>query len=340
MQLFNDDALSVLKTLPDNSIDLIATDPPYFRVKSCAWDNQWDNVEAYLSWLDEVLAEFWRVLKPNGSLYLFCGSKLASDTELLVRGRFNVLSHIIWAKPSGPWKKQNKESLRAFFPSTERILFAEHYQKPVTAKGSEFSLKCKELKQNVFKPLIDYFRNARLALQVSAKEIDQATGKQMCSHWFSNSQWQLPSEEDYKKLQTLFTHIADKHEKLSPLSRQFTELEREQFTLQKDYQELIKEYGLLRRPFFVTADVPYTDVWAYPPVQYYPGKHPCEKPSAMMEHIIRSSSREGDLVADFFMGSGATLKAALKLNRKVLGVELEKERFEQTEQEIKALTCK
>ncbi|EPG6064467.1 MULTISPECIES: DNA-methyltransferase [Proteus] len=335
MQLYNNDALAILKTLPDNYIDLIATDPPYFRMKSCAWDNQWDNVEAYLSWLDEVLVEFWRVLKPNGSLYLFCGSKLASDTELLVRGRFNVLSHIIWAKPSGPWKKQNKESLRTFFPSTERILFAEHYQKPITAKGSEFSLKCQELKQNVFKPLIDYFRNARLALQVSSKEINQATDKQMFSHWFSNSQWQLPSEEDYKKLQTLFTHIADKQEKLSPLSRQFTELEREQVTLQKDYQELIKEYGLLRRPFFVTVDVPYTDVWDYPPVQYYPGKHPCEKPSAMMEHIIRSSSREGDLVADFFMGSGATLKAALKLNRKVLGVELEKERFMQTKMEIK-----
>lgn len=340
MQLYNNDALAILKTLPDNYIDLIATDPPYFRVKSCTWDNQWDNVEAYLSWLDEVLVEFWRVLKPNGSLYLFCGSKLASDTELLVRGRFNVLSHIIWAKPSGPWKKQNKESLRTFFPSTERILFAEHYQKPITAKGSEFSLKCQELKQNVFKPLIDYFRNARLALQVSSKEINQATDKQMFSHWFSNSQWQLPSEEDYKKLQTLFTHIADKQEKLSPLSRQFTELEREQVTLQKDYQELIKEYGLLRRPFFVTADVPYTDVWDYPPVQYYPGKHPCEKTSAMMEHIIRSSSREGDLVADFFMGSGATLKSALKLNRRVLGAELEKERFEQTEQEIKTLTCK
>lgn len=260
---------------------------------------------------------------------------MASDTELLVRGRFNVLSHIIWAKPSGPWRRQNKESLRTFFPSTERILFAEHYQKPITAKGSEFSLKCQELKQNVFKPLIDYFRNARLALQVSSKEINQATDKQMFSHWFSNSQWQLPSEEDYKKLQTLFTHIADKQEKLSSLSRQFTELEREQFTLQKDYQELIKEYGLLRRPFFVTANVPYTDVWAYPPVQYYPGKHLCEKPSAMMEHIIRSSSREGDLVADFFMGSGATLKAALKLNRKVLGVELEKERFMQTKMEIK-----
>ncbi|MEX9625365.1 site-specific DNA-methyltransferase, partial [Proteus mirabilis] len=44
MQLYNNDALAILKTLPDNYIDLIATDPPYFRVKSCAWDNQWDNV--------------------------------------------------------------------------------------------------------------------------------------------------------------------------------------------------------------------------------------------------------------------------------------------------------
>lgn len=54
----------------------------------------------------------------------------------------------------------------------------------------------------------------------------------------------------------------------------------------------------------------------------------------MMEHIIRSSSREDDLVADFFMGSGATIKAGLKLNRKVLGVELEKERFDMTKEEI------
>lgn len=106
------------------------------------------------------------------------------------------------------------------------------------------------------------------------------------------------------------------------------------------YQALVEEDGLLKRPFFVTADVPYTDVWTYPPVQYYPSKHPCEKPSDMMEHIIRSSSREGDLVADFFMGSGATIKAGLKLNRNVLGVELEKERFEVTKGEIKVLNYK
>lgn len=39
-------------------------------------------------------------------------------------------------------------------------------------------------------------------------------------------------------------------------------------------------------------------------------------------------------MADFFMGSGATIKAALKLNRRVIGGGLETERFEQTKQEI------
>lgn len=334
INLVNDGSLSYIKTLPDNCIDLIATDPPYFQVKSCNWDNQWENVTSYLSWLDEMLAEFWRVLKPNGSLYMFCGSKLAADTELLVRERFDVLNHIIWAKPSGPWRRQNKESLRSYFPATERILFAEHYQSPYKGKSSGYLQRRRELKENTLKPLIEYFKQARDSLGITAKEIHQATGKQMASHWFGYSQWQLPNESDYLKLQELFHQVAVKQFSDNPLSRQHADLVSEQKLLNREYHELSQQYQLLRRPFTVTVDVPYTDVWVYPPVQYYPGKHPCEKPSAMMEHIINSSSREGDVVADFFMGSGATIKAALKLNRRVIGVELETDRFEQTKEEI------
>ncbi|EOE1542372.1 DNA-methyltransferase [Providencia rettgeri] len=334
INLVNDDSLSYIKTLPDNCIDLIATDPPYFQVKSCSWDNQWENVTAYLSWLDEMLAEFWRVLKPNGSLYMFCGSKLAADTEILVRERFDVLNHIIWAKPSGPWRRQNKESLRSYFPATERIIFAEHYQSPYKGKSSGYLQRRRELKESTLRPLIEYFKQARDSLGITAKEIHQATGKQMASHWFGYSQWQLPNESDYLKLQELFNQVAVKQFSDNPLSRQHADLVSEQKLLNREYHELSQQYQLLRRPFSVTVDVPYTDVWVYPPVQYYPGKHPCEKPSAMMEHIINSSSRDGDVVADFFMGSGATIKAALKLNRRVIGVELETDRFEQTKTEI------
>ncbi|WP_321158276.1 site-specific DNA-methyltransferase [Providencia stuartii] len=337
INLVNDDSLSYIKTLPDNCIDLIATDPPYFQVKACSWDNQWENVTSYLLWLDEMLAEFWRVLKPNGSLYMFCGSKLAADTEILVRERFDVLNHIIWAKPSGPWRRQNKESLRSYFPATERILFAEHYQSPYKGKSSGYLQRRRELKENTLRPLIEYFKQARDSLGITAKEIHQATGKQMASHWFGYSQWQLPNESDYLKLQELFNKVAVKQFSDNPLSRQHADLASEQKLLNREYHELSQQYQLLRRPFTVTVDVPYTDVWTYPPVQYYPGKHPCEKPAAMMEHIINSSSREGDVVADFFMGSGATIKAALKLNRRVIGVELETERFGQTIDEIKKL---
>ncbi|EPR9727742.1 DNA methyltransferase [Escherichia coli] len=86
-----------------------------------------------------------------------------------------------------------------------------------------------------------------------------------------------------------------------------------------------------------TRWVPYTDVWTHKPVQFYPGKHPCEKPAEMLQQIISASSRPGDLVADFFMGSGSTVKAALALGRRAIGVELETGRFEQTVREVQDL---
>lgn len=35
------------------------------------------------------------MLKPAGSLYLFSGHRLASDIEIMMRERFNVMNHII-----------------------------------------------------------------------------------------------------------------------------------------------------------------------------------------------------------------------------------------------------
>lgn len=248
-----------------------------------------------------------------------------------------MLNHIILAKPSGRWGKINKESLRCYFPSTERIIFAEHYQLSYMGKTTNYNKQCRQLKDNVFKPLVEYFKKAKKTLGITAKEIERATGKQMASHWFGYSQWQLPSKEDYHKLQILFEHVASKNRHSNPFNREYSALVNDRNLLNIKYDELAAKYQLLRRHFSVTVDVKHTDVWDYPPVQYYPNKHPCEKPVAMMEHIIKSSSQQGDLVADFFMGSGSAIKAALKLNRRSLGVELEQKWFEQTKQEITRL---
>ena len=324
-ELINADCLEFIRSLPENSVDLIVTDPPYFKVKPESWDNQWAGDEDYLKWLDQCLAQFWRVLKPTGSLYLFCGHRLASDIEIMMRERFNVLNHIIWAKPSGRWNGCNKESLRAYFPATERILFAEHYQGPYRPKDDGYEAKGRALKQHVMAPLISYFRDARAALGITAKQIADATGKKnMVSHWFSTSQWQLPNERDYLKLQALFARVAEeKHQRGE---------------LEKPHHQLVAAYHSLnrrRRRFLgVTARVPYTDVWTHKPVQFYPGKHPCEKPAEMLRQIICASSRPGDMVADFFMGSGSIIKAAMALGRHAIGVELEAERFEQTAREV------
>jgi site-specific DNA-methyltransferase (adenine-specific) len=55
------------------------------------------------------------------------------------------------------------------------------------------------------------------------------------------------------------------------------------------------------------------------------GKHPAQKPVALLERILLASSNEGDLVLDPFMGSGTTLLAAFRLRRRGFGCDLELE---------------
>ena len=53
--------------------------------------------------------------------------------------------------------------------------------------------------------------------------------------------------------------------------------------------------------------------------------HPCQMPEAVLDRIIRVSSKPGDLVLDPFAGSGTTLATAHKLGRRYLGIELSEE---------------
>ena len=312
--LLQGDCLELMRALPDRSVDLIATDPPYYKVKGEAWDRQWDTPSAFLAWFD-LLAEQWqRILRPNGSLYTFASPQMGARVEVLLRERFNVLNNITWRKEQGRHKAACKEDLRSFFPASERIIFAEHKGADNMAKGEAgYAAKCNELRGFVFEPLRAYLASERDRAGFTTRKVAEAFQRKsgsrtvtgMAGHWFEAQQWALPTAANYAWLRDLFGAGS----------------------LPREYEDLRREYEDLRRPFSVTADVPYTDVWTYPTVSTRKGKHPCEKPLAMMEDIIRASSRPGAIVLDPFMGSGVTGEAAVRLGREFIGMEAGAEYF-------------
>jgi adenine-specific DNA-methyltransferase len=174
----------------------------------------------------------------------------------------------------------------------------------------------------VFKPLLDYIEGERLRAGVSKEDINEALGFRRMGgmagrHYFSMSQWCLPTAEHYQKMRECLSNLNHGGE-----------------YLKRDYEDLKRDYEDLRRPFSVSADVPYTDVWTFKTVSHYAGKHPCEKPLEMLEHIIRTSSKEGATVLDCFMGTGNTGRAAVKLNRSFIGIEKDAKYFGRAEERI------
>lgn len=168
---------------------------------------------------------------------------------------------------------------------------------------SGYAAKCEEVRGFVFEPLRDYLDGERLRAGLDKIQINVACGFSASAggmasrHYFSPSQWQLPTREHYEKIRAL-------------AGPGFFE---------RPYEALREEYEALRRPFNVSADVPYTDVWTYPTVPHYEGKHPCEKPEDMARDIIAASSRPDDLIADFYCGSGVFLASAVAMGRRAIG---------------------
>jgi len=73
MELYKGDCLEVMKTIEDNSIDAIITDPPY-GTTACKWDSV---IDFDLMWL-----ELNRIIKPNGAIVLFGSEPFSSALRM------------------------------------------------------------------------------------------------------------------------------------------------------------------------------------------------------------------------------------------------------------------
>jgi site-specific DNA-methyltransferase (adenine-specific) len=287
------DSLEILKLIPSNSVSLILTDPPYHSTKkdNITNDTAFDTDEAFIDWMDKFFLEWKRVLRPNGSIFVFCSSTMSARLEVVMSNEFNVLSHIVWTKPNDPgfdgWKgKMKKESLRQWYPHSERILFAEP-----ALDGN--------LKRSWFG---QFLRQKRIESGLSGHTLTELTGSYgKVNHGGAVSNWEtgrnIPSKEQYEKICEVLLQTNKVNE--MPI-----------------YEDVI-------RPFDVNAFVEFTDVWNFNSVRPYKGKHPAEKPLDMLEHCIKSTTFENDIVLDCFAGSGSTAVASLNLNRKSISIEIE-----------------
>ena len=324
--IINGDCLEVMKLIPDKSIDLILCDPPYYKMKEEKWDRQWKTATDFLNWLDAIAEQWQRVLKPNGSLYCFASAKMSSQVEMKLAERFNVINRLTWIKSDidvvnagGIHRLINKKTLTSFYPNTESIIFCEHRRENSFAKI--YDAKCDELRGAIFEPVRSYLEGEREKSGISFKQIAVERG---CTEilikqrHFSSCQWKLPSQETYAVMQRMA---------IGCFTRTYDDLRRECDALEMEYKNLKQQFDGLRRAFSVTSSVPYTDVWTFPVVKTK-GKHTCEKPVPMMEHIIKTSSRKNDVVLDSFAGHGTTAIAAINTNRQYICIEKDEHYFE------------
>ncbi len=119
-RIYNEDCLEGLKRLPDNSVDLTVTSPPYFNAKEYS---HWETYESYMCWLKDVFTETFRVMKQgrmccvNISTILVARKSRNSESSrvalpfhfvsLMESVGFKFLEDIIWVKPEGAAKNRN-----------------------------------------------------------------------------------------------------------------------------------------------------------------------------------------------------------------------------------------
>lgn len=106
------DCIEVMKTFPDECIDLVFADPPYnIGIKYDKWQDNLE-YEKYITWSEKWLTEVYRILKRTGSVYVAIGDEFAAELVLIMkRLGLYMRNWIIWYYTFG--QHQNRKFCRA-----------------------------------------------------------------------------------------------------------------------------------------------------------------------------------------------------------------------------------
>ena len=279
------DNLFHLTNIPDNSVDMCVTSPPYYNLRDYKNSGQIgaeNTVKDFVENLCKVFDEIHRILKPTGSCWVNIGDTYDKKRLLQVPSRFEIAmcdrgwhlrNEIIWSKPNPQ-------------PISSKDRFWGNHEK--------FFWFVKDVKKY-------YFNRDAILVPQAEISIRRMFSKNNMS---KRKDFNASSKEGF----AISSNSQDKH---------YARM-REEMGIDKEfnYEELIKSGKCPTRPEF--------DTWNVPSVTYK-GAHFAVYPPELIEKPILSCCPEQGIVIDPFMGSGTTGEVAKLNNRKYIGLELNPE---------------
>lgn len=339
--LYCADNLSRMTAFPDESVDLVYLDPPFFSNRNYeviwgdeaevrSFEDRWEGgIQVYIDWMRNRIRALHRVLKPTGSLYLHCDSHASHYLKVMtdeIFGSFNFRNEIIWRRTGAHGKA------RRFAPVHDSILF---YTK--TERYTWTGLKRPYMRGHVEQYFVEGAQGWRTNYYGNVLTGSGRRGGLSGKAWrgfdpsSKNRHWAIPRallddlDEDLSGL--------NQHEKLDRL------LELGMIKIDPNLAWPIYEHYI--QPHDGT---PVSDIWAYQPytentvfgtdagvdadVRWLSPKdrerlgYPTQKPEALLRRIIGASTVEGDVVLDPFCGCGTTVTVAELMRRRWIGVDI------------------
>ena len=314
IELWQGDCLELMKNIPDGSVDLVLTDPPYGTVKGMPIDG-WKRKQDCAEWdstidTEAMFAEISRVLRQNGKAILFSQEPYTSRLITSAIPSLPFAYRAMW------YKNVHANALLAKSAMVSRYEDICVFTKPHDAE-------CINELRDYFKKVLEFI-GAK-----SCKEINARLGHRKAGHCFFVT-------EGKRAVKDVIGGKVDHTTRIG--SSQFA------LCTEQTYNEIVSVFGIDKMDGFLPyaeltrLNEKYTatfNLWqggkSKSNVLEYKkdndGYHPTQKPVALLEDLIQTYSNEGNTVLDFTMGSGSTGVACVNTNRHFIGIELDEGYF-------------
>ncbi|MFN3739082.1 MAG: DNA-methyltransferase [Thermodesulfovibrionales bacterium] len=314
------DNLSILQLIPDNSINLIITSPPYFRQRDygSGIGNE-KTIEEYVENLIHVFSECLRVLKNDGSIVFNLGDKYIEGSLQLIPFRFalevlntfpvKLVNNITWVKLNPTPRQYRKRLVSSTEPFFHFVKNEGYYYNLPEYMASNGTKSKRANGNNIGKRYFDLIENSGLTLEQKKMALCELQ--------------EVIEEVKSGKIESFRMKIKDIHS--APFGGQDGG---------RKYQLMKKGFTIIK----IKGEPIKRDVIECAVETIKGCKHPAIYPLYIIKELIRLLSRPNDIVLDPFVGSGTTAVAAKELNRRYIGIDINREyceyakkRLEETE---------